>query len=217
MEYYKRKLPHWQISGAEYFITIRLADSIPTHVIKELQLLRRQFLNQNLKQKKLTNDENLKQKLLSKVFKKYEKHLDGAKTGPTWLKQTDVAKIIKEAIHFRDDNEYDLYAYCIMSNHVHVVFRHLEKEGNNSTNQNLLPVTRILKNLKSYTGLQANKCLNRTGSFWQEESFDRLIRNENELENIIRYTIFNPVKANLIKDWKEWPHTFCKRDFLEGL
>jgi putative transposase len=220
MEFYRRKLPHWQISGAEYFVTIRLFGSLPVHVIRELQQKRRQFLIQASKNQNPDNDkieyEKLKKKLLANLFKKYEKHLDNAETGPTWLKQSEVANIIKEAIHFRDQKEYDLYTYCIMSNHIHLVFRHLDNVKIDSSQKNLLPVTQIMKNFKSYTGLQANKYLNRTGSFWQDESFDRLIRSETELENVIRYTINNPVKINLIKDWKNWPHSYCKPEFLEG-
>ena len=217
MEFYRRKLPHWQISGAEYFITIRLAGSLPVHVVKELQQIRRQISMKQLSQKNSVEDENFKNRIASKLFQKYEKYLDEGNTGPTWLNQVEVAKIVADSIHFRDGNDYDLYAYCIMSNHVHLVFRHLKKSKKKSCISRLLPVTRIMKNLKSYTGLQANKILNRKGSFWQDESFDRLIRNETELENVIRYTIYNPVKAYLVKGWKDWSYTYCKKDFLEGV
>lgn len=149
MEYYKRKLPHWQISGAEYFVTFRLAGSLPIPVVKELKQLRRQHqnqiaVNQNIK-------ETLHVKLESKLFKKYEELLDSCNTGPNWLSNSKIADIIKESIHYRDRQEYDLYAYCIMSNHVHMVFRHTVSSRKKSSDGTLPPITRIQKNLKSYS------------------------------------------------------------------
>lgn len=142
MEYYRRKLPHWQISGAEYFVTFRLAGSLPVHVVKELQELRRRL--KNLLSQNPENKKTLKRKLESKLFQKYEDLLDSCSTGPKWLEQPEVAEIIQESLHFRDNQEYDLYAYCIMSNHVHIVFRHLKREQKKDENNKLPPITIIL-------------------------------------------------------------------------
>lgn len=95
-----------------------------------------------------------------------------------------------------------------MPNHVHLVFKHIKAVG-----QTDYPVTKILSSLKRYTARQANKVLNRKGQFWQHESFDRVIRNREELESIIRYVLNNPVKANLVKEWQDWQHSFCKPEF----
>lgn len=74
-------------------------------------------------------------------------------------------------------------------------------------------LTKTLKSLKSFTALKANKILNRKGSFWQAESFDRVIRNADELESTIKYVLNNPVKANLIKQWQNWTYSYCKPEF----
>jgi len=214
MIYYKRKLPHWQIQGAEYFVTFRLAGSLPIHVVKNLQLLRKKYQKSIIE--KTENKKEFLKKFESKIFKKYEDLLDNCSTGPRWLEKTEINKIVKESIHYRDGHEYDLYAYCMMSNHVHIVFKHIENQQIKSSAQFLPPVTRILQNLKSYTALHANRILKREGAFWHEESYDRLIRNNSELENIIRYTIYNPVKANLVENWEDWQHTYCKPVFLES-
>ncbi|MCG2591122.1 transposase [Rhodohalobacter sulfatireducens] len=214
MIYYKRKLPHWQIQGAEYFVTFRLAGSLPIHVVKSLQLLRKKY--QKSITEKTENKKDSLRKFELKIFKKYEDLLDKCCTGPRWLEKPKISKIIKDSIHYRDGNKYDLYAYCIMSNHVHMVFKHIENQEIKSSSESLPPITRILKNLKSYTALQANKILEREGAFWNVESYDHLIRNNTELENIIRYTIYNPVKANLVENWEDWQQTYCKPIFLES-
>lgn len=80
-----------------------------------------------------------------------------------------------------------------MSNHVHVLlWPHKLLES-------------ITKSVKGYTARECNKVLNRTGnSFWQEESFDHAVRNENEFYRIKRYIEMNPVKAGLVKKPSDW-------------
>jgi putative transposase len=207
--YYKRKLPHWQPRGAEYFVTFRLAGSLPARVIHDIKLRR----NAILKGKADNQDpDQLKRKIERLLFKKYESVLDSAGTGPVWLEEHSIARIITEAIHYRDAREYDLYAYCIMSNHVHMVFRHLEDVLKSKP----YPVTTILQNFKSYTALMANRELKRTGEFWHAESYDHIVRNEKELERVIWYTLNNPVKAQLASHWKGWEYSYCKPGFVES-
>lgn len=134
--------------------------------------------------------------------------MDKGDFGPTWLRQADIATIVKESIHHRADKDYELYAYCIMPNHVHMVFRHLCDSALLNEGLDSFPVTDIMESLKKFTARGCNKLLNRTGnSFWQAESYDHVIRDEEELENVIFYTLNNPVKADLAGEWRNWPHT----------
>jgi REP element-mobilizing transposase RayT len=208
MTYYKRHLPHWQPEGAEFFITFRLAESLPEEAVKKLKSYQEQLREQN--------DENLRNEIIRKTFQKYEGLLDKAETGPTWLKEEKIARIVQEALHFYNNKDYDLYAYCIMPNHVHMVFKHLAKNGNTDKSKNSYPVTTILQSIKSYSALECNKILDRTGAFWQSESYDRVIRDQYELENKIRYTLNNPVKARLVQKWEEWPYSYCKHEFINS-
>ncbi|HLF19354.1 MAG TPA: hypothetical protein VI704_01060, partial [Bacteroidota bacterium] len=75
-------------------------------------------------------------------------------------------------------------------------------------------VTNILENLKWYTALKANRALGRRGAFWQHESYDHVIRDDDELETFIRYVIENPVKARLAKHWRDWKWTYLKENLV---
>lgn len=188
MNLYQRKLPHWQPANAEYFVTFRLAGSLPISAIEKIRT-HKQLLDQELTEPNSSesyqgsdrlSDLHKRQKLL---FKKYEGLLDNPTSGPTWLSKKAVAKLVCEAIHYRNSKEYDLYASCVMPNHVHIVFQMV-----NQSNKDDVPVvTNMLQSLKSYTALKANEILKRTGQFWQPESFDRVIRNQEELESTVRY------------------------------
>jgi len=201
-------LPHYQPVGATFFVTFRLVDSLPVEVIarlKEDQNKQERILLQV--QGRKDRDDRLGQQR-RRYFSKFDQALDRYSSGPRWLKVTAVAKIVKDAIHYRDGKEYDLLAYCIMPNHVHMVFR-LETVGRRDS----LPyrVSDILENLKWYTAKEANKVFGRKGGFWQHESYDHVVRSPRELKRIIAYVLNNPVKAGLVKSWEAWKWSYVKK------
>jgi len=155
--------------------------------------------------------------------------LDGSSIGPKWMKDDKVAIIINEEIRIRDGIEYNLIAYTIMPNHVHLVFvpiekfvarseasRELENEKQNGkrSSASLYIVTKILQDLKSKTALKCNKILNRSGAFWQHESYDHVVRNNQELRRIVEYVLNNPVKAGLTEKWDNWKWSYYNPDYL---
>lgn len=208
MSFYKRQLPHWQPDDAEFFVTFRLAGSLPAEAIKKLKKLK-EDLGKGVEVESAS-------KYSSSITQKYENLIEGTENGPAWLKEKEIAQIVLESLHFFDKKEYDLYAYCIMPNHVHVVFKVNGRELDQAKTTHIYPATNIIGRLKSYTALNCNKVLGRTGPFWQAESYDRVIRDSDELENTIAYTLNNPVKAGLVKNWTDWPYTYCKPGLIES-
>ena len=207
MSYYRRNLPHWQPSGGEYFITFMLNNSLPAHVIRQIKENRKL-----LRQDPDLEGSQLRKKIMRRIFKKYEHHLENEHYGNHWLKQSKIARMVGEAIAYRDKSKYDLYAYCIMSNHVHMVFR-LLKNGS----EDEYPVTKILQSLKRFTAGKGNELLDRSGQFWHHESYDRVIRDQDELESTIKYVLNNPVKAGLVDEWQDWLYSYCKPVFKRDL
>ena len=131
--------------------------------------------------------------------------MDSGKYGENYLLNKKVASIIKEAIEKYENKLYQVICYCIMPNHVHIVFTILD------TGKNL---SDIMKLIKGSSSISINKLLDRKGNLWQAESFDRLIREEKEMYNIIKYVLLNPVKASLVSDWKDWDYTYCHPSYL---
>jgi putative DNA methylase len=136
----------------------------------------------------------LKEGLLDIEFRKrIERYLD-AGAGKCWLRQPAVAEIVRAALLYHNGSKYDLVVWVIMPNHVHLLL--VPAAG--------VHLPEILHSIKSFTAQQANKLLNRSGSFWQRESFDRYIRNERHFRNVIKYIEENPVKARLCKTAGKW-------------
>jgi REP-associated tyrosine transposase len=147
--------------------------------------------------------------------------LHKAETGPTWLKNEAVAKVVADALHYRDGGVFRLDSYCVMSNHVHTVFAPYLSEAELRENRSSRglgflsenpPLDAIMKSLKGYTAWKANRVLGRKGTFWEQESYDHVIRDDIEYHRVRNYVLNNPVKAGLVSDWKQWKWNYRRPD-----
>jgi putative transposase len=201
------KLPHWQPAGATFFITMRLVDSIPKHIIAQYKA--QKDIEVNKFKRLFSTDPLLLAEHLYDLDKKYfaifDKELDKSNE-PYWLKEKAIAEIVKGSIEFFEGKELTTHAYCIMSNHLHWVFTHQPEAE---------VIWRILQRMKRYTATQANKLLHRDGQFWEEESYDHIIRDAKEFDNIVWYTLQNPVKAGFVKKWEDWAFSYVPNSCLE--
>ena len=68
----------------------------------------------------------------------------------------------------------------------------------------------LLQSLKARTAREANKILHQKGSFWQHESYDHVVRNGKELERIVNYVLYNPVRAGMVSSWEQWKWSYCR-------
>lgn len=205
-EYY-RYLPHFQPKDGTFFVTTRLHGSLPKEALERLREEKEQAYRDILANSKSEEERKIAVRNLHKRhFAKWDKYLDQNPNDPQWLKQPEIARIVIEALHFWDKKSYELVCYTIMPNHFHLVIDTYEYNK---------PLYRIMHSLKSYTAKLANKLLNRTGTFWQEESYDHVVRNGQELYNINKYILENPVKAGLINNWEEYPFSYLNPKYFE--
>lgn len=126
--------------------------------------------------------------LSGEAFVLMDRKLDAASSGAKFLIREEIAAIVVQALREGEElGYYALAAWVIMSNHVHVLL--LPR----------VPVSRLMKSLKGYTARHANRLLGRTGTpFWQKESYDHWVRNDEEWNRIAAYIENNPVKAGLV-------------------
>ena len=199
-------MPHYQPLEAEYHVVFRLKGSLPIEAINQLREERdseqKGALTPHAEEQKRVEHH----KLSAAYFARFNNLLDNPTSGPRWLADERIAAMVAEAIHFRDMKLYDLYAFTIMSNHVHMVFATVR-----GADCPTYTVTEILQKLKWNTALKANRILHRAGAFWQDESYDHVIRTDEELARTIEYVLNNPVVAGLVRFWEEWPWTYWKR------
>ncbi len=199
--FYERNLPHWHPPGQMFFLTYRLAGSIPVPVIRAIKT--KCIEDAKLAEKTLTGIalELRLAEIQREAFKKYDDFLDQNPNGPYWLKEPEIAETVAQSLHYRDGQYYKLWAYTIMSNHVHVLLEHEETAPFLSD---------ILQRHKSYTGRLCNQLLGKGGQFWCRETYDRVVRNKTEMDRVIAYILRNPVKAKLVASWEKWPFTYLR-------
>ena len=183
------RLPHWEVEGGTYFVTFRLCDSLPQSVLESIRFERKDILLTAERQARKLNDTELKR--LEELFsERIEACLDSG-IGACYLAKPQIADLVAGALQFFDDQRYRQFAWSVMPNHVHAVFRALPNWS----------LEKILHSWKSFTAKEANKMLEREGGFWEEEYFDHLIRDEDEFYTYTEYVASNPRRAGL-KGWR---------------
>lgn len=235
---YRRNLPHIQPIGATLFVTFRLFGSLPRRVIEEWQREKR-WLEDCLKrlapgdaekaasvrrpEESQSNSLRHRQyELHRRWFARFESLLDKADTCPMWLKDERLATMLANSLHYRDSRVYRLDAFSIMPNHVHVVFAplpaaqtvslHADRQTNSLHHNEYHSLSTIMQSLKGFTSREANRLLGHSGAFWEHESYDHFVRDEDEWKRIIGYVLNNPVKARLVENWKQWKWSYCRKE-----
>jgi REP element-mobilizing transposase RayT len=213
-------LPHWYRPGHAHFITYRLADSIPVDKLRLWRQERQAALDLGPK------THEFRERMHKRFFVEYDRYLD-VSSERKWLADPRIADIVRENLYHHASRKYQLLAWCIMSNHVHVVLQPLELGRSDAdagsighvsdeVRDSCSPLSSIMHSLKSYTANRANELLGRRGRFWQPESYDDGIRDLDELQRIVTYVIGNPVHAGLCAaavDWlrDDWHGTLAPR------
>ena len=187
LEIYHGDLPHWRQEGAIYFVTFRLADSLPQAKIQQLKDDRAAWIKM-YKHKSgynFTKEDWTTYKYL--FHDRIKKWLD-AQDGSCILKRQDIIEVFVNSLRFFEGQKYDLDSFVIMPNHVHVIVAPL----------NGFNLSEITHSWKSYSANKINKILGLTGQLWQHESYDHIIRNEESLIQIRKYIENNPIKAGIV-------------------
>jgi REP element-mobilizing transposase RayT len=197
-------LPHWTREGETYAICFRLADALPQSVADGWNFERRNIVETaNALQRPLSEQEL--QRLAHIFSTKVESYLD-AGHGACHLRNPRCAETVLSALDHFDGSRYELAAWCIMPNHVHVAVSPLAK----------VPLASILHTWKSFT---ARRCkdvlgLSHDGSpFWQPEYYDHLVRDVIDFDHQVRYILNNPIKARL----ENWPWVGAKSNVAAQL
>lgn len=183
-------LPHWFKEGASYAVTFRLADSIPQSVLREYSEEKRMLEEIELKAEEQGEDTTARDARL-KIEKLYSLRMEGTLEqgfGECQLRRPEIAAIVRDAIMRFEGERFELGAWCVMPNHVHLVIKPLGAHSLSS----------ILQGMKSFSAKKANELLGREGAFWQKESYDHIIRDGEEYAKQTRYVLGNPEKAGLV-------------------
>jgi REP element-mobilizing transposase RayT len=187
--YTRGYLPHFDVPGVPQIITFRQDDSVPAR-------LARAYGSMIGGAKSAGERARAQERVLTHL----EVYL-GKGRGTRRLADPRAARIVEDAILFGDGRDYELMAWVVMPNHVHVVAKAIGS-------RTLALITRQWKNL---TAIAINRLFGSTGRFWQPEVFDRFLRGPEHRHYAIRYVELNPVTAGLCRSPLDWPFSSARR------
>ena len=172
VEVHTRNLPHWAANSTIIFITYRLADSMPADKLSQWQAERDEWLR--------LHPEPWDAAAASEYYDTFPAKLDewlDAGYGSCILSREDCRQIVVENLLHFNGARYSLHAFVVMPNHVHVLLE--------IANRDDLP--KIVHGWKSYTAKRMNEAIGGSGSVWQREYYDRLIRNAEHYSRTLEY------------------------------
>lgn len=169
-------LPHFEKTQTIQSITYRLADSLPSKVVERLR-------------EELKHHEDAAAKFRRCV----EEWLD-AGHGSCVLREPRIANLVMESWKHFHGKRYWIHAFVVMPNHVHVMAHFISPHT----------MADSVESWKRYTATNINRMLGREGKLWQEDYWDRYIRDESHYQKAVDYLHNNPVKARLVKEGSDW-------------
>lgn len=188
-------LPHVKREGASYFVTFRLADSLPAGTLLLLERERAErlrLLEQKVQRSEETSDS---EELIARdLQRRIERFLDRG-FGACYLGRANIADIVAHSLRYFHGQRYLLRSWVVMPNHVHAVVWPMPNSQ----------LSEVLKSWKQFTSRAAKRALGLGDEpFWQRESYDHWIRSDGENARIARYIVNNPVLAKLCTRPEDW-------------
>ncbi len=116
--------------------------------------------------------------------------------------QAEAAEMVLKSLHWLEKQEkIILDAAVVMPDHLHFVAG--IKQGS---------LAKLMRSLKSYTAKKINILLEREGPFWQPQYHDHTVRKDEDLNEVVLYTLYNPVRAGFVNDFHDYPFWYCRWD-----
>lgn len=185
----RRTLPHWVQEGRTYFVTFRLADSMPREKREQIEAQRDAWMHakglRSLDEIEKLQDEARKE--YHRIFTAKIHELLDAGYGSCVLREPENAQVVSSALLFFDGNRVEILAFVVMPNHVHVLACPIEPRT----------LSELLHSWKRHTSREINQRLGRSGTLWLDENFDHIVRSQDQLDHFRNYIRDNPKKALL--------------------
>ncbi len=210
----RRRLPHWDVPGATFFVTTCLHDSLPARGRAAIARLRRELELKPPSAKLSKHDWDHARGI--RVFRETDRWLD-SEPGSRWLSDSRLAEAVRDCVYHFAGERYDVFAYVVMPSHLHWAFRPTVGFERSLEGGDQSPREFITGSLNRWTARECNRLLGRRGQFWQHESYDHWARDDRELFWIVEYIESNPVKVGLSPTPQEFPFSSAHDRKLRGI
>ncbi|MBK1875641.1 transposase [Pelagicoccus mobilis] len=194
---WRNRLPHWEVKGASFFITIRCAGSMPKEAVARVKEIR-----ESMDRVESVSDQLVH--LQRQLFLICEKYLDSGYGFCPFSDDLLARRFIEIFEDWLAEANWCPSAFCVMPNHVHLLAMRREKSP--------VGLRDFVSRLKGRSAKELNELLGRRGAFWHPDWFDRWMRNFAELRRVEEYILDNPVKAGLVNRAEDYPFVWRAAD-----
>ena len=112
----------------------------------------------------------------------------------------EAAEIVLSSLYWLEKQDKILLdAVVVMPDHLHFVAGLVQGS-----------LAQLIHSLKSYTAKKVNVLLNRRGPLWQRHYHDHAVRQDEDLNEVVLYTLYNPIRAGLVSDFHDYPFWYCR-------
>jgi len=197
---YQRNLPHWRQDGCTYFVTFRLSDSLPDNVRRQWEEDKKQWLERH----NISYDgergrwREAFQRLSPGERFRFEQHFNrqvqsclDRGLGECHLRDPACATVLREELLRDDGQRHHLGDFVIMPNHVHLLITPVDDVEPSPCRS--AELEQILKSVKGAAAAACNRLCHRTGSFWQADSYNHIVRSLEQLSAYREYIARNPL------------------------
>ncbi len=191
IKFTRRHLPHWEVEAAEYFVTVRCADSLPRDAVLRLAELHQTLAG-------ITPGSAEFAGIQRQHFRSLEKYLDVGH-GSCPLREPECASIVIDELALLAEWHVAATHYTIMPNHWHALISPLPECGRS--------LSQIIKRLKGRSARRIRQQIGGCGPVWQREWFDRWMRDDHEREKTVHCIQQNPMRARLVDNRESHPWT----------
>ena len=208
---YRRNLPHWRQEGATYFVTCRLADALPAEVLELLRGRQKSWLaargiewdQGGAWKRRLDELPDEERQRFRRVFTRaVQRHLDQG-YGSCLLRVPAHREKAQNSLGYFHTERFWLGDFVVMPNHLHALMTPLPGYD----------LEEILGSIKKHSARRINKAAQQTGqSLWQDETYDHIVRDLEELKHFRRYIARNPTEAKL----KENEYTYYRATWMNA-
>jgi len=117
--------------------------------------------------------------------------------------------------HFHNAR-YELFAICVMPDHLHALFQPWPKNESSREETKFWSLAELMRSLKSFTARDINRAEEKVGPVWEKETFDRYIRSDRDLAEKFHYILRNPWDAGVAKQNEEYPWIWTAEDEMRA-
>ncbi len=113
--------------------------------------------------------------------------------------------IVLDAFRHFHDKRYELFAVCVMPDHVHLLIQPWPKENDDAGNVVFWPLSGLIHSIKSFSTHKINRVERKSGTLWEKERFDRYVRSDRDLEEKFHYILRNPWETGVAGQNEDYP------------